>query len=145
MNSRGNLLKDSAIDVLYDEKLEGKKDNIVNVPIASKITVEWPMFKVENIEDYVPYPKGRIHENSFMIKARGENMVHADILEGDLVIVCPESEAENGDIVVAITDQNEVVIKPFNHETCHQLDSSSLDPIQVRIVGKVLGIMSRFQ
>ena len=89
------------------------------------------------------------YENSddvFMLVIQGESMINIGILNGDKVIVKKQSTAENGDIVIAMTDENEVTCKRFFKESDHyrlQPENDNLAPIildQVSIVGKVVGL-----
>jgi repressor LexA len=73
------------------------------VPLVGRTAAGTPLLAVENIEDYIPVPAGtmRVVEGCFALRVVGDSMVGAGILNGDLVIVRPQSEAESGSIVVA--------------------------------------------
>ncbi|MCR4403326.1 MAG: transcriptional repressor LexA [Firmicutes bacterium] len=119
------------------------------VPVVGRVTAGQPILAVENIEDYFPLPKdfgeqGRL----FMLKVRGDSMIEAGILDGDLVIVRQQDTADNGDIVVALLE-DEATVKRFFREPGRirlQPENRFMDPIMVRdvvILGKVVGLVRR--
>ena len=122
---------------------------MVNVPIVGKITAGEPILAVENVTDVFPLPVEFIgNSESFMLKVRGESMIEAGILDGDLILVKKQNTANNGDIVVALIDE-EATVKTFYKEKDHirlQPENSALDPIVVpmcEILGKVSGVFRK--
>ena len=122
---------------------------LVNVPVIGKITAGEPILAVENITDTFPIPVDFIgNSESFMLKVRGESMIEAGILDGDLILVKKQNTAENGDIVVALIGE-EATVKTFYKEDGHirlQPENSALEPIIVpmcEILGKVAGVFRK--
>ncbi len=141
--------KPRAIEVLDDVTYRSKKE-LVNVPIVGKVTAGQPILAVENIEDIFPLPVDYIHNSDvFILTVQGESMVNAGILDGDYVIVNQQNYADNGDIVVALLD-DEATIKRFYKEKNYirlQPENPFMDPILARnvvILGKVIGVFRKY-
>ena len=121
----------------------------VAVPLVGRVTAGLPVLAVENIEDYFPLPKHFGEQGTlFMLRVAGDSMIEAGILDGDYVIVRQQENAENGEIVVALID-DEATIKRFFKEKDRirlQPENRFMDPIIVEdasIVGKVIGVVRR--
>jgi len=118
------------------------------VPVIGKVTAGLPITAVENIEDYFPLPEhiAPKEANVFMLEVVGDSMIEAGILDGDYVVVRQQNTAENGEIVVAMTEENEATVKRFYKEKNHirlQPANSQMELIIVRnvtILGKVIGV-----
>ena len=129
------------------------KASVVQVPIVGKVTAGQPITAVENIEEYFPLPDqyGSSDDQLFMLEIMGESMIEAGILNGDYVVVRQQSTANNGEIVVAMTKDDEATVKRFFKEDGHfrlQPENASMDPIivdQVSILGKVVGVYRHVQ
>ncbi len=122
---------------------------MVDVPIVGKVTAGMPILAVENIEDSFPLPlEFAGASETFMLKVKGESMIDAGILDGDLILVKKQSEAQNGDIVVALIE-DEATVKKFYKENGHirlQPQNQFMQPIIVptcSILGKVVGVFRR--
>lgn len=133
--------------MLLDEERKEDLSSVVNVPIVGKVTAGVPITAVENIEDYFPLPLSLVGEDKvFMLLVEGDSMIEAGILDGDYVIVRQQEYAENGEIVVAMTDENEATVKRFYKEANHirlKPENSRMEPIildRVTILGKVIGL-----
>lgn len=145
---RRDPTKPRAIEILDDEEEVLHNHNVIHVPLVGKVTAGEPITAIENIEEYFPLPNtyGTTEDNIFMLEVMGESMIEAGILDGDYVIVKKQSTANNGEIVVAMTEDNEATVKRFYKEKTHfrlQPENSSMDPIyvnQVTIIGKVVGL-----
>lgn len=146
---RRDPTKPRAIEVLIQEEESNiPKTNATFVPVIGKVTAGLPITAVENIEEYIPIPDTAIHsdEQLFVLIIDGDSMIEAGILDGDKVIVKQQHTAENGDIVVAMTDEGEATVKRFFKEKDHirlQPENSSMDPLiysDVSILGKVVGL-----
>lgn len=144
---RRDPTKPRAIEIL-DKENEGilSRKEIVNVPIIGKVTAGQPILAVENIEDTFPVPVDFVENNSaFMLSVQGESMIEAGILNGDYVLVRQQNIARNGDIVVALLE-DEATVKTFYKESEYirlQPENKSMDPIitrDVKILGKVVGV-----
>lgn len=118
------------------------------IPMLGVVTAGEPILAVEEASDFFPLPPDlKTEENAlFMLTIRGESMINAGILDGDQVIVRKQNAASNGDIVIAMTDEDEATCKRFFKETDHirlQPENDALDPIilsNVSILGRVVGL-----
>ncbi|MEK5231273.1 transcriptional repressor LexA [Lysinibacillus sp. FSL K6-0232] len=147
---RRDPTKPRAIEILEPEE-SVQKQHVIHVPLVGKVTAGSPITAIENIEEYFPLPDayGTSEDQLFMLEIMGESMIEAGILDGDLVIVKQRSTADNGDIVVAMTDEDEATVKRFFKEKNHfrlQPENSTMEPIivdQVSILGQVVGLYRR--
>jgi repressor LexA len=153
LESKGLIRRDPtkprAIEIL-DQNMDQNipKNNVINVPLLGKVTAGIPITAVENIEEYFPLPESMAahDEQVFMLEIMGESMIEAGILNGDYVIVKQQNTANNGEIVVAMTEDNEATVKRFFKEADFfrlQPENSAMDPIiikNVTILGKVIGL-----
>ncbi len=138
--------KPRTIEVL-DEEADWLEDHVNAVPILGKVTAGIPILAVENIEDYFPLPKQIARQDeTFILHVKGTSMINAGIMDGDQIIVRKQSEAHNGEIVVAMIEE-EVTVKRFFKEKDRirlQPENDSMDPIyaqEVQILGKVIGLL----
>ena len=122
---------------------------MVDVPVIGKITAGAPILAVENITDTFPIPIDFVGNcESFMLTVRGESMIEAGILDGDYILVKKQNNANNGEIVVALIE-DEATVKTFYKEKDHirlQPENSTMDPIIVpdcKILGKVGGVFRK--
>lgn len=122
---------------------------MVEVPVVGRITAGAPILAVENITDTFPIPLDFIgNSDCFMLTVRGESMIEAGIMNGDYILVKKQNTAENGEIVVALID-DEATVKTFYKEKDHirlQPENSTMDPIIVpncEILGKVAGVFRK--
>ncbi|WP_099221366.1 transcriptional repressor LexA [Listeria costaricensis] len=144
---RRDPTKPRAIEILGLEN-EPPTPSVVSVPIIGKVTAGLPIEAIENIDDYFPLPEylAAGEKDIFMLEIDGESMINAGILDGDKVIVRKQSNANNGEIVVAMTDDNEATCKRFYKESDHfrlQPENDSMEPIilnNVSVLGKVIGL-----
>lgn len=125
------------------------KKEMVDVPVVGKITAGAPILAVENVTDTFPIPLEFVgNSQSFMLKVRGESMIEAGILDGDLILVRRQNVAENGQIIVALID-DEATVKTFYKENNYirlQPENSTMEPIIVpdcKILGKVIGVFRK--
>ena len=124
---------------------------IVEIPIVGKVTAGLPILATENIEDIFPMPIEYVrHTNElFILRVKGESMIEAGILDGDLAIIEQTKVAKNGDIVVALIE-NESTIKRFfkeNDKIRLQPENKTMDPIIVdncAILGKLVSIYRQY-
>ena len=122
---------------------------LVDVPLVGKITAGAPILAVENVTDTFPIPIDFVgNSDSFMLTVRGESMIEAGILDGDYILVRKQNTANNGEIVVALIE-DEATVKTFYKEATHirlQPENSTMDPIIVPncdILGKVIGVFRK--
>lgn len=118
------------------------------IPLLGTVTAGEPILAVEEATDYFPLPPHLQYANEalFMLTIRGESMINCGILDGDAVIVRKQSNADNGDIVIAMTSEDEATCKRFFKEKDHyrlQPENDGMDSIilsEVTILGKVVGL-----
>lgn len=129
--------------------ISSSREDVVDVPVVGNVAAGTPILADENIEDTFPVPAGFVKGDSFMLKVRGESMVNAGIMDGDLILVQQQNTAYNGEIVVAMVDgdfESEATVKTFYREDGHvrlQPENDTMDPIIVddaKILGKVKGV-----
>ena len=144
---RRDPTKPRAIEILdTEEEIHIPKNQVVNVPVIGKVTAGTPITAVENIEEYFPLPDRLAppDEHVFMLEIMGESMIDAGILDQDYVIVKQQNTANNGDIVVAMTEDDEATVKRFFKEETHirlQPENPTMEPIilqNLTILGKVI-------
>jgi repressor LexA len=153
LESKGLIRRDPtkprAIEIMNLEEANNiPKVNVVNVPLLGKVTAGMPITAIENIEEYFPLPESMVphDDHVFMLEIMGESMIEAGIHDGDYVIVKQQSSANNGDIVVAMTEDDEATVKRFFKESDYirlQPENSNMEPIILRdvsILGKVIGL-----
>lgn len=153
LESKGLIRRDPtkprAIEILeLDDAVSIPQARVINVPIVGKVTAGMPITAIENVEEYFPLPErlAPADEQVFMLEIMGESMIEAGILDGDYVIVKQQKTANNGDIVVAMTDEDEATCKRFFKEKDYirlQPENSTMEPIILRnvsILGKVIGV-----
>ena len=144
------LLKNSEGEPVIDKKKDFYTDReLVDVPLVGKITAGAPILAIENITDSFPIPIDFVgNSESFMLTVRGESMIEAGILDGDYILVRRQKSATNGEIVVALIE-DEATVKTFYKEKDHirlQPENSTMDPIIVpdcKILGKVSGVFRK--
>lgn len=149
LEKKGYITKDPTIPRSLRVVEEDNVSSVeyVNVPVIGKITAGEPILAVENIETTFPIPIDYINNSTvFMLKVSGESMIDAGILNNDFVLVKQQNTANNGDIVVALIE-DEATIKTFYKEKDYvrlQPENSSMKPIIVKdnltILGKLAGV-----
>ncbi|MBB4823844.1 repressor LexA [Sporosarcina luteola] len=152
LESKGFIRRDPtkprAIEILDPEGLDALKPGVLHVPLVGKVTAGQPITAIENIEEYFPLPEtyGTSDDQLFMLEIVGDSMIEAGILNGDYVVVKQQHTANNGEIVVAMTEEDEATVKRFYKEKDYfrlQPENSSMEPIivnAVSILGKVIGV-----
>jgi repressor LexA len=142
------------ISIIHDEpeNIQIERDDIFRkIPIVGRVAAGSPILAMENIEGSIVIDSAfmKKSENSFALKVKGDSMINAGIFENDLVIVAPRNEALNGDIIVAMID-DEVTVKTFEkkNDSVRLLpQNENYQPIEVnelkefKIVGKVTGVV----
>ena len=127
------------------------KREMVNIPIIGKVTAGLPILANENVEDIFPNPLDYVSHNKelFMLNISGDSMINAGIFDGDLAIIEECKTANNGEIVVALIE-NEATIKRFYKEKNHirlQPENDNMDAIIVddcKILGKLVGLFRTY-
>ena len=140
--------KNRAIEIISDKDL---RSDIVHIPLIGRVAAGVPILAEQNIEGYFSVNSDALPHSDplFMLKVKGDSMINIGIHNGDQVIVASTSTAENGDVVVAMID-NEATVKTFYKEKGHyrlQPENDAMDPIIVKectILGKVVGLFRIF-
>lgn len=146
-----DLTKPRAIEILDDdaELLEEIHPNVSYVPVVGQVTAGMPILAVENIEEEFPMPAHMVENGKyFMLRIKGESMVDAGILDRDYVLVKQQSEAINGQIVVAMVEDSATVKRFFKESNRFRLqpENATMNPIyanEVSILGIVKGVFRK--
>ena len=151
LENRGLLIRDPtkprALEVV------GMVHNTAQIPLVGKATAGLPITAIENIEEYLSFTPGFFcsdEEDCFALHVAGDSMINAGIYDGDVVIVHQQQTAENGDIIVALINDEDTTIKRFYKEECRvrlQPENDQYSPMyfnNVSILGKVIGSLRRF-
>ena len=152
LEKKGLLYRDSmkprAISVPSDHQMY--RTEMINVPIVGRVSAGSPILATENIEDYIALPQSMLGEGEhYVLGVRGESMIEAGIMDGDYVVVRKQPTAYNGDIVVAMVE-DDATVKRFYRENGHfrlQPENSTMEPIivpEVTILGKVVSLYRIF-
>ena len=136
------------IELNVPNEYDKNRENVIEVPLLGKVAAGNPIEAIENPNEFFNLPKELVPNNTevFTLLVNGESMINAGILNDDIVIVKKQKDANNGEIVVAMTDENEVTLKTFYKEKDHirlQPENDALEPIilnNVTILGKAIGL-----
>lgn len=136
------------IEILVDNEYAQKDEDVVKVPLLGKITCGDPIEAIEKPDEWFELPASLIprKESVFTLKASGDSMINKGILDGDIIIVKKQNVARNGEIVVAMTPENEVTLKTFYKEKDHirlQPENDTMQPYlfaNVSILGVAIGL-----
>lgn len=153
LEKQGYILRDPskprAIEVTENGlKKLGINENENAIPMLGVVTAGAPILAVEDATDFFPLPDYLNHDSGdlFMLTIRGDSMINAGIFDGDFVIVRRQETADNGDIVIAMTDEDEATCKRFYKEDDYirlEPENDNLDSIllpDVSILGKVISL-----
>ena len=156
LEKKGIIRKESnkfrTIELLVENEFEEKNEEIVKVPLLGKVSCGNPIEAIEQPNEFFDLPSSLIprKETIFTLKCSGESMINVGIYDGDYVIVQKQKVARNGDIVVALTEGNEVTLKTFYKEKDHirlQPENDTMSPIILNnctILGKAIGLYRKF-
>lgn len=159
LEEHGKIIRDSSknrsIKVVGMEeenisKIEYVSDKYIDVPVYGNVAAGLPITAVDDVNDTFPLPISYAkNKDLFMLKVTGESMINAAILDGDMIIVSKQPDAKNGDIVVALLDNENATVKTFYKENGYirlQPENDTMEPIivkDVKILGKVIGIFRK--
>lgn len=131
-------------------RVKGQENNFTQVPLIGTVTAGMPILAVETIEGYVPYCGTEYSDKPlFALKVRGDSMINCGILNGDIIIAEKTPSAANGEIVVALLE-DEATVKRFYKEDGHfrlQPENDDYEPIisdEIIILGKVVSLIRHF-
>ena len=116
------------------------------IPVVGVVTAGVPILATENIEGYIPWDG---ESGCFVLRVRGDSMIGAGILDGDKVVVRPQPDAENGQIVVALLDDSATVkrLKKTGHDVWLMPENPSYEPIpgnEAKILGRVKALIREY-
>ncbi len=151
LQRRGLINKDATHPRALEITDKGKKTLGIKpsqIPMIGEVAAGQPITAIQNIEGYFPVPEDLKDEADelFLLRIKGTSMINMGILNGDYVIVRKQANADNGEVVVAMTENNEATVKRFFKENGHyrlQPENDTMDPIildHVQILGKVIGL-----
>ena len=140
--------KNRAIELLVDNEYLNKNESIVSIPLLGKIKAGLPIEAIENPNDFFDVPSYLIPKNKevYALNVSGDSMINIGIYDNDIVLIEKQNIARNGDIVVAMNDENEVTLKTFYIEKGYfrlQPENDTMEPIilnNVTILGKAIGL-----
>ncbi|MBO5396515.1 MAG: transcriptional repressor LexA [Clostridia bacterium] len=131
-------------------RVRGQENNVTQVPLIGTVTAGMPILAVEAIEGYVPFSGGDTSDKPlFALRVKGDSMIKCGILSGDIIIAEKTPVADNGDIVVALLE-DEATVKRFYKENGHfrlQPENDEYAPIisdEVIVLGKVVSLIRYF-
>jgi repressor LexA len=134
----------------YETSLIGQT---IAVPIIGRVTAGEPVLALENIEGYIHFDRTFVSsKNVFLLRVQGDSMINAHIQDGDFALVKPQSAADNGEIVVALIEDEATIKRIFQKRDLVRLEPANptMEPIvvqrgekKVTIVGKVIGIFRK--
>lgn len=150
-------LKTRALKVVEEETTTNSKitdSNVLSIPLVGNVAAGAPILAEQNIEEYFSIPssflsKAALSSNTYMLKVKGESMINVGIYDGDYIIISKQNTAINGEIVVALIE-NEATVKTFYKEKDHirlQPENDTMEPIivqDVQILGKVVGLFRKY-
>ena len=146
---RRDPTKPRAIEII-DDNFNLTRREVVNVPIIGRVAAGEPLLAFENVENYFPIPMEFMpNAESFMLKVKGESMINVGIYDGDQILVQRQSDAANGDIVVAMVEDSATVKTFYKEDGYYRLqpENDTMDPSIVKecqILGKVFGVFRFF-
>ncbi len=149
-------LKTRALRILDEDNGLAKEEdsNMISLPLVGNVAAGAPILAEENIEDYFKInsnylKKSAVKNGTYMLRVRGESMINVGIFNGDYIIVEKAVDAVNGELVVALIE-DEATVKTFYKEKDHirlQPENDTMDPIivkDVKIIGKVVGLFRKY-
>lgn len=145
LEEKGYIIRDPMLK--RSIRIVGQAENVHHVPLLGTVTAGMPILAVEQVESYLPY-SGYVSKDKplFALHVRGESMLNAGILDGDIIFAERTPVAKNGDMVVALIE-DEATVKTFYKENGHfrlQPQNDAFEPIivdEVVILGKVVAVL----
>jgi repressor LexA len=139
--------------LLYEKNVGSASVPTVSLPIVGRVTAGDPILAIENIEGYVNFDRNLVSsEDVFLLRVKGDSMIDAHIQDGDFALVKPQKDAENGEIIVALIDDEATIKRIFKKRDLIRLEPANpnMEPIVVKkgekritIIGKVIGIFRK--
>lgn len=152
LNSSNNLSR--TLSLIINNDPVKKEETIIEIPVVGRVAAGQPILAEENIEGNIVIDKNFLGSRTecFGLKVRGDSMINAGIMEGDLVIIQPQKDASNGDIIVALLE-DEATMKRYslvNNKIYLVPENEKYEPIIIdnnedfSIVGKVIGVFRSY-
>ena len=133
------------------EVVDGSQPRGRSVPLVGRVTAGQPILAIENIDEYLTLPQSVLGQGKmFSLRVEGESMIDAGIMDGDIVVLRQQDTAENGEIVVAMTDEDEATLKRIYYEADRvrlQPENPTMAPIYVKnatVLGKLVALIRQF-
>ena len=150
LEEKGLIRRDStkprALEVLDGTQARGR-----SVPLVGRVTAGQPILAIENIEEYLSLPQSVLGQGEmFSLRVEGESMIDAGIMDGDIVVLRQQDTAENGEIVVAMTPEDEATLKRIFYADGRvrlQPENATMSPIyvdNVTVLGKLVALIRQF-
>ena len=140
-----DAMKPRAMGIVDDESI----DDVCRIPVIGRVAAGVPILAEENAEAILPLPSDFVGEGElFILRVRGESMINAGILNDDYIVMRKQPDARNGEIVVALVD-DDATVKRFYKENGHfrlQPENDYMEPIivpDVTILGKVVSLIRK--
>ncbi|MBQ6841000.1 MAG: transcriptional repressor LexA [Bacilli bacterium] len=145
---RSSNNKFRTLELLVENEYEEKNEDVIKVPLLGKITAGSPITAIETPNEFFDLPASLVPSSAevFTLHVSGESMINAGIHDGDYIIVRRQNTAKNGQMVVAMTEENEATLKTFYKEKDHirlQPENDTMDPIilpNCTILGIAIGL-----
>lgn len=143
-----NDSKNRAMELLVENEYIEKSDDTLDIPLIGKVSAGSPIEAIAMPDEYFTIPAALLSKKAevFGLKVSGDSMINAGIFDGDIAIIERKNDANNGDMVVAMTSENEVTLKSFYKEKDHvrlQPENDNMEAIKldnVSILGKIVGL-----
>jgi len=140
-----------SLSVPASSRQQAAEDGLPGIPIVGRVAAGLPLLAQENIEDMIQLPKDWAPAGAFLLKVQGNSMEGAHILDGDYVLVHPQENALNGEIVVALIGEEATVKRFYRSERGISLkaENPAYRPIEIerseaatfKVIGKVMGVL----
>jgi len=136
------------IEILDEEEPWLARAESVSVPLVGRVAAGAPIYASEQVEGVYAFPKELVGEEpAFMLRVRGDSMIEAGIFDGDFVIARKQETARDGEMVVALVEDEEATVKYFHREAGHyrlEPANRTMGPIysnNVRVLGRVIWVV----
>jgi repressor LexA len=142
--------KSRTVQLVQDAEVDKQRRNAISVPVVGNVAAGAPILAEQNIEEHILLSSELAQDGFFLLRVRGESMINAGILDGDLVLVRPQQDAPTGAIVVALVD-GDATVKRFERGNGHVRlvpENPAFEPIvttNVSLVGVVRGVIRLFR
>ncbi len=142
--------KSRTVQLVQDEELDKRRRNAIAVPVIGNVAAGAPILAEQNIEEHMLLSPEMAQDGYFLLRVRGDSMINAGILDGDMVLVRPQQEASNGSIVVALVD-GDATVKRLERANGHVkliAENPAYEPIvsnNVSLAGVVRGVIRLFR